>query len=216
VSQFFHRSSNTIARLSLIGIILLVSGVATALALLYRSPFMTNQNVPNEQPIQFSHEHHVAGLGLDCRYCHINVENSSFAGIPPSKTCMNCHSQMYVDSPYLEPVRESWRTDQSIPWTRVHNLPDHVYFNHSIHIAKGVGCATCHGRVDEMPLLEQANTLQMKWCLQCHRNPEKYVRPKDQVFSMSYVAPKDQVTLGKKLVKEYHIEKKDTCSTCHR
>ncbi len=197
-------------------VLLLIGGGAGTMALLYRSSYITNQDVDHNQPVQFSHEHHVAGLGLDCRYCHVNVENSSFAGIPPTKTCMNCHSQMYVDSPYLEPVRESYREDTPIEWTRVHNLPDHVYFNHSIHVAKGIGCATCHGRVDQMPLISQASTLHMQWCLECHRNPEKFVRPKEEVFNMTYEAPKDQVAMGKDLVKKYHIQKKDSCSICHR
>jgi len=166
--------------------------------------------------VPFSHKHHVGDDGIDCRYCHTSVEESSFAGIPPTKTCMNCHTQIWPDSPILEPVRESFRTGKSIQWTRVHNLPGFVYFNHSIHVHKGIGCVTCHGRVDRMPLMWRENTLYMDWCLECHRAPERFVRPREYVFSMEYQAPADQLALGQKLVKEYRIQKLTSCSTCHR
>src|ERR1051325_2522488 len=169
-----------------------------------------------QQPIPFSHKHHVGDDGIDCRYCHTSVETSSFAGIPPTKTCMNGHTQIWSDSPMLAPVRDSFRTDQSIQWTRVHNLPGFVYFDHSIHIHKGVGCSTCHGRVDKMPLMWRENTLYMDWCLDCHRAPERFVRPREYVFSMEYQAPADQLALGQKLVKQYRIQKLTSCSTCHR
>lgn len=181
-----------------------------------RSPYVTDQNVAKEQPVPFSHKHHVDGMGIDCRYCHTSVEVSSVAGIPPTKTCMNCHSQIWAQSPMLEPVRASYRDNKSLQWNRVHDLPDFAYFNHSIHLSKGVGCTTCHGQVDQMPLVSQANTLQMEWCLSCHRQPELYVRPRDQVFSVSYRPPANQLDLGEKLVKEYKIRKLTYCSTCHR
>ncbi|MEW6733379.1 MAG: cytochrome c3 family protein, partial [Acidobacteriota bacterium] len=177
---------------------------------------ITQTYVAREQPVQFSHRHHVGGLGIDCRYCHTSVEETAFAGIPPTKTCMNCHAQIWSTSLMLEPVRASFRTDQSIAWTRVHNLPDFVYFNHSIHVKKGIGCATCHGRVDLMPLTWQENSLQMEWCLACHRNPERYVRPREFVFSMDWQPSEDQSALGQRLVKEYNIHKKTSCSVCHR
>ena len=167
----------------------------------------------------FSHAHHVGGLGVDCRYCHTTVETSSFANIPPTKTCMNCHSQIWSTSPTLEPVRASFRTGESIRWTRVHDLPDFVYFNHSIHVNKGVGCETCHGRVDRMPLTWQQNSLQMEWCLDCHRNPEKYVRPREFVTTMGYQPEGDQAEIGRRLVHEYNIQDARTltsCNTCHR
>ena len=172
-----------------------------------------------EQPVPFSHAHHVGGLGIDCRYCHTTVETSSFANIPPTKTCMNCHSQIWITSPTLEPVRASFRTNESIRWTRVNDLPDFVYFNHSIHVNKGVGCEICHGRVDRMPLTWQENSLQMEWCLNCHRNPEKYVRPREFVTTMGYEPAGDQEEIGRKLVAEYKIRDTRTltsCSTCHR
>lgn len=183
------------------------------------SPYRTNQYVTREQPVQFSHKHHVGDDGLDCRYCHTSVETSSFAGIPPTKTCMNCHSVLYKDSAYLEPIRESYRTDQSIRWIKVHRLPEYVYFNHSIHINKGVGCSTCHGTVNEMPLVFQAAPLLMGWCLDCHRNPEKALRPLDQVFNMDWKAPSDQMVIGAKFARDRKLRttaELTSCSTCHR
>jgi len=180
---------------------------------------MTRQNFTREQPVQFSHKHHVGDDGIDCRYCHTSVETSAVAGIPPTKTCMNCHSVLYNNASYLEPVRESYRTDKSIEWVKVHRLADFVYFNHSIHVNKGVGCSSCHGQVNQMPLVFQANTLLMQWCLDCHRAPEKVLRPKDQVFNMDWKAPGNQAELGAQLKVAYKIrttEELTSCSTCHR
>ena len=216
MSQIFHRSANTIAKVSIFGAVFFVAGLLVVFAEVIRSPWVTEVHVAREQPIQFSHERHVGGNGIDCRYCHTSVESSSFAGIPPTRTCMNCHSQIFSNSPYLEPLRESFRSDQPIQWTRVHDLPDFVYFDHSIHLYKGIGCTTCHGQVDRMPLMWQEKSLQMEWCLDCHRNPEQYVRPRDAVFSVDYVAPPDQGALGARLVAEYQIQKLTSCSTCHR
>src|SRR6266446_4790924 len=214
MAQIFHRSTNFISRFSVFFGALLAALALGGVMGLARAPYLTNQNVTREQPIQFSHKHHVGDDGIDCRYCHTSVEESSFAGIPPTKTCMNCHSQIWADSPALAPVRDSFRTGKSIQWTRVHNLPGFVYFDHSIHIHKGVGCSTCHGRVDEMPLMWRENTLYMDWCLECHRTPERFVRPREYVFRMDYQPPADQLALGEKLVKEYRIRKLTSCSTC--
>ncbi len=216
MSQIFHHSTNTLSRLSIFGGIFVIAFLVWAWAELNASTYATRAKVPVEQPVPFSHEHHVGGLGIDCRYCHTTVEDSSFANIPPTKTCMNCHSQIWSTAPMLEPVRESFRTDKSIRWIRVHDLPDYVYFNHSIHVAKGVGCTTCHGQVNKMPLMWQESTLQMTWCLDCHRHPERFVRPRSEVFSVTYVPPADQLALGRKLVKEYRIQSLTSCSTCHR
>ena len=214
--QIFHRSTNTIAKVSIFGAVFFIAGLFGLFDEVNRSPWVTQAHVARDQPIQFSHERHVAGNGIDCRYCHTSVEDSSFAGIPPTKTCMNCHSQIFANSPFLEPVRSSFRTGTSILWTRVDDLPDFVYFNHSIHLHKGIGCTTCHGPVDRMPLMRQEASLQMEWCLDCHRNPEQYVRPRDAVFRVDYVKPPDQTELGRRLVAEYQIQKLTSCSTCHR
>jgi len=216
MSQIFHHSTNTLSRLSIFGGIFVIAFLVWAWAELNASTYATRAKVPVEQPVPFSHEHHVGGLGIDCRYCHTTVENSSFANIPPTKTCMNCHSQIWNTAPMLEPVRESFRTDKSIRWIRVHDLPDYVYFNHSIHVAKGVGCTTCHGQINKMPLMWQESSLQMAWCLDCHRHPERFVRPRSEVFSVNYTPPTNQLELGRKLVKEYSIQSLTSCSTCHR
>lgn len=214
--QIFHRSANTISRVSIFGAVFIVAGLLGLVIQISRSPWVTQARVAREQPIQFSHERHVAGNGIDCRYCHTSVEDSRFAGIPPTKTCMNCHSQIFSNSPYLEPVRTSFATGKPLQWTRVHDLPDFAYFDHSIHVSKGVGCTTCHGQVDKMPLMYQQNALQMEWCVNCHRHPEKYVRPRDAVFRVDYQPPPDQAELGARLVAEYQIQKLTSCSTCHR
>src|SRR5579871_1927534 len=189
MSQIFHRSANTIARVSIFGAIFFIAALLGLFDEVNRSPWVTQARVAREQPIQFSHERHVAGNGIDCRYCHTSVEKSAFAGIPPTKTCMNCHSQIFSTSPFLEPVRSSFRSGRSIAWTRVHDLPDFVYFNHSIHVNKGIGCSTCHGRVDQMPLTFEVNALYMRWCIDCHRHPERNVRPRSEVFNMAYETP---------------------------
>jgi Cytochrome c7 and related cytochrome c len=216
MAQIFHRSFNTLSRVSIFGAIFVLTGLGWAWAKFVRSDYVTGVGVVREQPVPFSHQHHVAGLGIDCRYCHTSVETSKFAGIPPTRTCMNCHNQIWVDSPMLEPVRDSLRTGKPLTWNRVHNLPEFVYFDHSIHVHKGVGCSTCHGQVDQMPLTRQAESLYMEWCLNCHRNPERFVRPRDQVFNMAWQPPSDQWEKGLELLKAHKIEKRTDCSICHR
>jgi hypothetical protein len=214
--QIFHHSTNTISRVSIYGAVFILALLGGVLYQIELSPFYTNVNIAREQPVPFSHKHHAGELGIDCRYCHTSVEKSSFAGLPPTQTCMTCHSQIWTNAPMLEPVRASYRDNKSISWTRVNALPDFVYFDHSIHVSKGVGCTTCHGQVAEMPLMWRANTLYMEWCLDCHRQPEKYVRPKSEVFNPGYVTPSNQMELGARLVKDYKIQKLTNCSTCHR
>jgi Cytochrome c7 and related cytochrome c len=189
MAQVFDRSSNALARLSLVltGVIVIALGVT--LDNLQRSPWVTRQGQRPDQPIPFSHKHHVEGLGLQCQYCHTQVEKAAYAGIPPTKTCINCHAQIWTNADLLEPVRQSWATGASIQWIRVHDLPDFVYFNHEIHVNKGIGCASCHGRVDEMPLMYQQNTLQMEWCLNCHRNPAVNLRPTSEIYNMAWAGP---------------------------
>ena len=216
MAQIFHPSFNTFSKISIVGALILGGGLVGGILQIGRSPYVTRAHETREQPVPFSHKHHVSGLGLDCRYCHTSVENSAFAGIPPTKTCMTCHSQIWEDSPMLKPVRESYRTGQSIEWNRLHDLADFVYFNHSIHVNKGVGCDTCHGQVDQMPLMWKEETLQMEWCLECHREPERFVRPREEVFNYEWVPPVDQVTLGQELVKKYDIQRLDNCAVCHR
>ena len=214
--QIFHRSANTLSKVSLVGLLSVVAGLLLLAMVLGRSSYVTRANEYIEQPIQFSHLHHVGDDGIDCRYCHTSVETSPFAGIPPTKTCMNCHSQLFNTEPILEPVRASFREDKPLHWIRVHDLPDFVYFNHSIHVKKGMGCEVCHGRIDQMPLTLQARSLQMEWCIECHRNPENFVRPRSEVTTMGYRPPVPQAVIGPQLVKEYGIQSLTSCSTCHR
>src|SRR5437660_2183511 len=187
--QIFHPSTNTFSKVSIFGAVFFIGFLLWLFGALSRSSWATQADVTREQPVPFSHKHHVGDDGIDCRYCHTSVETSPFAGLPPTETCMSCHSQIWANAELLEPVRFSFRTGKSIQWTRVHDLPDFVYFNHSIHINKGVGCASCHGPVDKMPLMYQENSLQMEWCLNCHREPEKFLRPKEEVFNMRYQQP---------------------------
>jgi len=218
MAQIFHRSTNTISRVSIYAAVFIAAGLAWILMALDRSPYTTRQGIVLNQPVPFSHEHHVSGLGIDCRYCHTSVETSRFAGIPPTATCINCHKLIWKDSEMLEPVRASFRDQRPIVWTRVHDLPDFAYFDHSIHVAKGIGCASCHGRVDQMPLMRQAASLQMEWCVACHRHPEQEVRPRAEVFNPGWRS-EDQAALGARLVREYGIRSArdlTSCSTCHR
>ena len=219
MSQIFPRSANALARTSLAGVLGLVLFAVLVVFTLMRSSWATKQHETVEQPIQFSHAHHVGGVGLDCRYCHTSVEKSEFAGIPPTQTCMNCHSQIWANAPILEPVRASLRDNTNLTWTRVHDLPDFVYFSHQIHVKQGVGCATCHGDVDKMPLMVQDKSLLMEWCIDCHRAPEQYLRPREEVFNMAYEAPADQLELGLKLKADYGVAgvaHMTSCSVCHR
>jgi hypothetical protein len=217
--QVFHPAMTPIARVILIGLPLVsvVGGVSLAYGVT-GSDWMTSKDVTIEQPVPFSHEHHVGGLGLDCRYCHTSVTESPYAGIPPTKTCMTCHSQIWRNAPMLAPVRESAATQVPIQWTRVHDLPGYVYFDHSIHVAKGVGCVECHGHVEEMPLMRKVASLQMSWCLECHRDPEPRLRPREEVFNMKWEPPPDRAALGRQLAEAYHVrtEQLTNCSVCHR
>jgi hypothetical protein len=240
--QVFPRNANTLARVSLVLAVAFLGFFAWIFARLLSSGYVTGQDVIRHQPVPFSHEHHVAGLGIDCRYCHTSVERSAFAGLPPTETCMNCHKQIWTNAELLEPVRASYRDNVPIQWTRVHDLPDFVYFNHSVHVAKGIGCVTCHGQVDRMPLMFQQASLQMQWCVDCHRNPGRNVRPRDQVFNLNWdpANPEDFKRTGQplppeaatdkewkpsaadvqalraRLVKEYNVQSLTNCSTCHR
>jgi hypothetical protein len=221
MGQIFSKGSNSVFRyapVAVVGGFFALWGIAYAM---YRSPYGTEQNVPLEQPVPFSHKHHVSGLGIDCRYCHTTVERSPFAGIPPTETCMTCHSQVWRDAPVLAPVRQSLVSQQPIHWTRVNQLPDFVFFNHSIHVQKGIGCSTCHGEVDQMPITWKAQSLYMRWCLDCHEAPQKFIRPRTEIFKMDWEPPKDQAFRARELMSDYHtstsrLEQLRDCSMCHR
>src|SRR5882757_1294708 len=182
--QIFHRSTNTLSRATIFGAVFVIAALGWVAMEIQRSPYVTYAGVRKPQPVPFSHQHHVAGLGIDCRYCHTSVETSAFAGLPATETCMTCHSQVWHDAPILAPVRESWMSGLPLHWTRVHDLPDYVYFDHSIHVQKGVACVECHGRVDQMPLMAKQHALYMRWCLDCHRAPEQHLQPASEVFTM--------------------------------
>jgi hypothetical protein len=214
--QLFSRGSNTIARLAVFGAPFGLAGLVAVGLLLQRSPYVTAVGVNVEQPIPFSHRHHVGDDGIDCRYCHSTAEDSAFAGMPATATCMNCHQQIWSQSDTLEPLRRSLQTGQPIPWTRVTDLPDYVYFDHSVHVQKGIGCDTCHGRVDQMERVHKAESMQMTFCLDCHTHPEQHVRPREEVFNMSYQPPADQEEVGRRLVHAYGIQSQTSCSACHR
>src|SRR5450432_4825468 len=217
--QIFQHSTNALAKATIFGAVFILLAALWVGAQISRSSWNTGQWVERQQPVQFSHKHHVGDDGIDCRYCHTGVETSAYAGIPPTKTCMNCHSVLFNNVGYLEPVRESYRTEESIHWVKVHRLADYVYFNHSIHVNKGIGCSSCYGAVNEMPLMYQASPLNMSWCVDCHRNPEQNLRPKDQIYNMNWKAPADQEEAGKKLRVEYNLRSTlelTSCSTCHR
>ena len=220
--QIFHHSTNALAKITIYGAVFIGVALLWVAVELNRSSWNTGQWVEKQQPVQFSHKHHVGDDGIDCRYCHTAVETSASAGMPSTNTCMSCHRQIWADSPYLEPVRASLRTQKPIEWIRVHDLPDYAYFNHSIHVNKGVGCSTCHGRVDDMPIAFQAATLQMEWCLECHRKPERFLRPKDKIFDMTWRRENknaEELKQGIGWKAEYKVQGPEvltSCSTCHR
>jgi hypothetical protein len=216
MAQIFHRSTNTISRVSIYGAAILIAVLGYAVDVVNKTSYVTEVHNARPQPVPFSHKHHVGELGLDCRYCHSSVEDSSSAGMPPTQTCMACHSQIWTNAAILEPVRASYRDSTPIVWTRVNALPDFVYFNHSIHIAKGVGCTTCHGPIGEMNITWREQSLYMRWCLECHNAPEKYLRPRSEVFNEFYKPPADQEAMGQRLMVEYKVQKLTNCTTCHR
>jgi hypothetical protein len=219
MAQIFHPFTNSWSKVSLICLVAFLAVIGAVGYRLSRSSYVTQVGVARPQPVPFSHEHHVKRLGIDCRYCHTSVETSAFAGMPPTKTCMNCHSHVWADSPMLEPVRESFRTGKPLEWTRVHDLPDFVYFHHGIHVQKGIACASCHGEVEAMPLLWKEASLQMEWCLECHRRPDRHVRPRDKVFESDWTppaAPEERRALVQALMKQHNVESPTSCSVCHR
>ena len=217
MSQIFNPSTNTLARMSI-----LAGGLVTLL--LFAGLYIRDQSVYTrpvgiavEQPIRFSHELHSGQLNIGCLYCHGTATQSSYGGIPDTHTCMSCHSQIATYSELLEPVRQSYEDNTSLVWNRVHDLADHVYFNHSAHVNNGVGCESCHGNVEEMPLVWRAEHMTMGWCLDCHRNPEEFVRPADEVYTFGYETPENQTELGFQLIEEYgiNVDHLMSCGVCH-
>ena len=216
--QIFHPRADTIARIIFVSFGTLPALLVFLGYMIMRSSYVTGQDMVREQPVPFSHAHHVGGLGIDCRYCHTSVEQARFAGIPPTETCMTCHSQIWTNAAMLAPVRTSLADNMPLRWRRVHNLPDYVYFDHGAHVANGVGCSTCHGRVDQMPLIRQTAPLTMGWCLDCHRDPAPNLRPREAIFDMTWKPPVSQDVQGRRLMEAYHINVQHLtdCSTCHR
>jgi hypothetical protein len=216
MSQAFSRSA--VLWLKLMTLLIVVLLIVAVFIARWRMAPEYARNEPVPQPIPFSHKHHVGDDGIDCRYCHTTVEKSSFAGLPSTQICLTCHSQLYRDAPMLAPLHESALRNKPIQWNRVHDLPDFVYFDHSIHVNKGVACIECHGRVDQMPLMVRQASLDMQWCLQCHRSAPQHIRPLDEVFSMKKFTPLSKQEI-EQLNRLYHLQDErrlTDCSTCHR
>jgi hypothetical protein len=192
--------------------------VALVVLLLFlaQSPLGRGSLEPRQQPVQFDHRHHVGDEGIDCRYCHDNAWTSPYAGVPPTSRCMGCHAQIWNESPRLAPVRASFFEDSPIPWRRVHKLPDFVYFNHSIHVNKGVGCVECHGRVDTMPAVLQVQPLTMGWCLECHRDPAPHLRPLSEITNLAWRPPGEPRAVGEQVQQALDVHPRTNCTTCHR
>jgi len=216
MAQLFPRSANALARGSIVVGAVLAAAAGYGLWLVAHSGYVTRQGLILEQPVPFSHDHHVGQIGIDCRYCHTAVERSGSAGIPPTQTCMNCHNQLWTNAALLEPVRASAASGEPLRWNRVYDLPGFVYFDHSIHVAKGVACESCHGRVDRMPLMYQDAPLTMEWCLACHRDPVANIRPREAVTEMGWQPPVDLERRQLELAALYNVQSKTSCSTCHR
>ncbi len=207
----------------LVILVIFAAAYLPVLLVLGLDPRTTDVGYAPDQPVEFSHALHVGQLGLDCRTCHSNVEDSSFAALPTTQTCMSCHTNIRADSPMLEAVRDSYETGEPLAWRKVHDLPDHAYFDHAAHVNKGIGCVTCHGPVDQMEKMYQHEPMSMAWCLECHRNPERHIRPREEVFNMDWDPQRDagrsQEQLGRELLKEYGVESRysmESCSRCHR
>ncbi len=215
MAQIFRPSTNVYAKLSILGGVLLVASLIGVVMGVERSSYKTREGLVYPQPVPFSHDHHTAAMGIDCRYCHTTVEREAFAGIPSTETCMNCHKVIWKDSPMLEPIRASYRDNEPIEWNRVHDLPDYVFFNHSVHISKGVSCVSCHGEVNKMPLIQRGASLQMAWCLDCHRDPVEHLRPAEEVFNMDWVPTKDDPHSAERLAQVEDSQRLTSCSTCH-
>lgn len=222
MSQLFSPRSNTLFRVAIVGFFIFITILIATGYILQSSSYVTEVAIYKHQPVPFSHEHHVNGLGIDCRYCHYTVEKSANATIPPPGLCMNCHKKIWADSEMLKPIRDAFKNDTPIRWKKVHDLPDFVYFNHSIHVNHGIGCVSCHGKINEMPLTSKAQRMYMGWCLDCHRNPESQFRPLADITNMYWKPPESwkktdkYVHLGVTHFKEGTINQRTNCYICHR
>jgi hypothetical protein len=213
MEALFPEWSNTAIRVALGFLVALLVGLPTALMVYMRTPFAEDALYPVDQPVEFDHRHHVRDDGIECRFCHAGAERSAYAGLPSTAVCMGCHAQVWNDSPMLEPVRRAWFSGEAIPWNRVHDLPDFVYFDHSVHVTKGIGCESCHGRVDLMARVEQSKPLTMGWCLSCHRDPTPNLRPPEAITQMGWTQASGE---GARLEQRYGTRRLTHCTTCHR
>ncbi|TRX73743.1 cytochrome c3 family protein [Pseudomonas mangiferae] len=218
MAQIFSRAADTWFRVAMLVIVGGLIGVFIVAMLLERSDYQTGRGWTVDQPVPFSHQHHAGALQIDCRYCHAGVERSARAGFPPTHTCMSCHSQLWTQAEMLAPVRRSLEEDRPLRWNRVIKLPDYVYFQHDVHVQSGVGCVSCHGQVDTMPLLHKAEPLSMSFCLECHRDPAPRLQPRETVADMAWHTDEDRRHLGERLMREYRVDPAGltSCSVCHR
>ena len=217
--QLFAPGADAIFRLYIFSGLGVVLFAVVGLYSWARSDYVGSVGVAPAQPVPFSHKHHVGELGIDCRNCHAQAETYETAGLPPTHTCMTCHSQIWTGSPMLAPVRDSLANNQPLQWTRVNHLPDYVYFNHSVHVTAGVGCSSCHGAVDTMQLTYAAQSFTMRFCLECHRNPQDSLRPQSEVWNTEWTPPDNQAEIGAALAKQHNVPSAQlltNCSTCHR
>lgn len=217
MANIFPKWTNQLPKKIIIGLVLIVIAIVLG-ANYYFTPKYANVGYQPIQPVAFDHSLHAGQLGIDCRYCHTYVDRSEHSNIPSSNTCMNCHNQVRTDSPALAPIRESYESGLPVPWVKVHNNPDYVYFNHAVHVNRGVSCVDCHGKVNEMQVIYQSKSLTMQFCLDCHRQPEKYLRPLAEVYNLDWEAesPEAQIDMGKKFVHDWRVMPPQSCSGCHR
>lgn len=217
MSSIYSPWANSAFWLLTLLLVLVVAGTPISLMIYMRTPYVTDVHKAVEQPIPFDHRHHVLDDGIDCLFCHYLADRSPWAGVPPTELCMGCHGQIWHDAPLLDPLRKSFFRDQPIAWNRVNGVPDFVFFNHQIHVHRGIGCSSCHGGIDEMPAVFPTQTMQMKWCLDCHREPEKFLRPLDRITDMDWhPSPREQRRIGLELKEQLGISPPTTCTACHR
>ncbi|MBC8401311.1 MAG: ammonia-forming cytochrome c nitrite reductase subunit c552 [Candidatus Marinimicrobia bacterium] len=215
MAQIFPKWTNKLPLILVVGTLIVLTSIVL-LIWWFGSPQYTDVGYQPKQPVPYSHKLHAGDLGIDCRYCHTTVETTATASLPPTQTCMNCHQLILPESKKLLPVRESWATGKPLEWVRVHKIPDFAYFDHSVHINAGVGCASCHGNITEMEVVKLVEPLSMSWCLTCHRDPDQHLRPLAEITNMKWTPPDDQIQLAQQFKLERNIKTREDCSTCHR